>query len=270
MTSGVKENLIDMKKVLTLFMLTATLSASAQQVLTLERCRELALANNKQLGVARVKQEMAANTRKAVRTKYLPKVDAVAGYEFFSREISLLNNDQKTTLANLGTTAVTGLSGNISTVVTALVQQGMISPEMAQKIGDMVNLFGPQAAQMGNQLGQRVNDAFRTDTRNMFAASVMLRQPIFMGGAITAANRMAEIGEQFVANEEQNMVETTLKNIDDVYWTVVSLRQKQKLANSYRDLVQQLNDDVHKMIDEGIATRATGLQVDVRVNEADM
>ncbi|MBQ2497535.1 MAG: TolC family protein, partial [Prevotella sp.] len=95
-----------MKKVLTLFMLTATLSASAQQVLTLERCRELALANNKQLGVARVKQEMAANTRKAVRTKYLPKVDAVAGYEFFSREISLLNNDQKTTLANLGTTAV--------------------------------------------------------------------------------------------------------------------------------------------------------------------
>ena len=154
MTSGVKENLMDMKKVLTLFMLTATLSASAQQVLTLERCRELALANNKQLGVARVKQEMAANTRKAVRTKYLPKVDAVAGYEFFSREISLLNNDQKTTLANLGTTAVTGLSGNISTVVTALVQQGMISPEMAQKIGDMVNLFGPQAAQMGNQLGQ--------------------------------------------------------------------------------------------------------------------
>lgn len=270
MTSGVKENLIDMKKVLTLFMLTATLSASAQQVLTLERCRELALANNKQLGVARVKQEMAANTRKAVRTKYLPKVDAVAGYEFFSREISLLNNDQKTALTNLGTTAVTGLSGNISTVVTALVQQGMISPEMAQKIGDMVNLFGPQAAQMGNQLGQRVNDAFRTDTRNMFAASVMLRQPIFMGGAITAANRMAEIGEQFVANEEQNMVETTLKNIDDVYWTVVSLRQKQKLANSYRDLVQQLNDDVHKMIDEGIATRATGLQVDVRVNEADM
>jgi outer membrane protein TolC len=66
------------------------------------------------------------------------------------------------------------------------------------------------------------------------------------------------------------MVQNTLKSIDDIYWTVVSLKQKQKLANSYRDLVQKLDDDVHKMISEGVATRATGLKVDVSVNEADM
>ena len=251
-------------------MLTATLTSMAQQVLTLERCRELALANNKQLGVARVKQEMAANMRKAVRTKYLPKVDAVGGYEFFSREISLLNNDQKTLFANLGTATMGTLNQNITEVLTNLVQHGVISPEFAQQMGSIAEKIGAPAAELGNQFGQKINDAFKTDTRNMFAASVMLRQPIYMGGAITAANRMADINEQLVANEEQNMVETTLKNIDDVYWTVVSLRQKQKLANSYRDLVQQLNEDVHKMIDEGIATRATGLQVDVRVNEADM
>ena len=259
-----------MRKVLTLFMLTATLTSMAQQVLTLEKCRELALANNKQLGVARVKKEMAENTRKAVRTKYLPKVDAVGGYEFFSREISLLNNDQKTLFANLGTTMMGNLGKNVSEVLTNLVQHGMISPEFAQQMGTIAEKMGAPAAELGNQFGQKIVDAFKTDTRNMFAVSVMLRQPIYMGGAITAANRMADIHEQLVAHEEEGMVETTLKNIDDVYWTVVSLRQKQKLANSYRDLVQQLNDDVHKMIDEGVATRATGLQVDVKVNEADM
>lgn len=259
-----------MRKVLTLFILTATLSASAQQVLTLERCRELALANNKQLGVARVKQEMAENVRKSMRTKYLPKVDAVGGYEFFSREISLLSNDQKTVFANLGSSAMSHLGGNVSAALTDLVQKGVISPDMAQQMGAIVNKIGQPVAEIGNLLGQKINDALRTDTRNVFTASVMVRQPIYMGGAITAANRMADIGEQLVANEEQGMVEATLKNIDDVYWTVVSLRQKQKLANSYRDLVQQLNDDVHKMIGEGVATRATGLQVDVKVNEADM
>ena len=259
-----------MRKVLTLFMLTATLTSMAQQVLTLEKCRELALANNKQLGVARVKKEMAENTRKAVRTKYLPKVDAVGGYEFFSREISLLNDEQKMLFGNLGTTMMGNLGQNVSEVLTNLVQHGMISPEFAQQMGTIAEKMGAPAAELGNQFGQKINDAFKTDTRNMFAASVMLRQPIYMGGAITAANRMADIHEQLVAHEEEGMVETTLKNIDDVYWTVVSLRQKQKLANSYRDLVQQLNDDVHKMIDEGVATRATGLQVDVKVNEADM
>ncbi len=253
-----------------LFMLMATLTAGAQQVLSLEECRQLALQNNKQLGVTRVKQEMALNLRKAARTNYLPKVDVIGGYEFFSREISILNKDQKNTFANLGTTAMTGVGEHLSSTLTSLVQQGLIKPEMAQQLGALMGQMGQPIAQLGNQIGEKINDAFKTDSRNMFAASVMLRQPIYMGGAITAANRMAEINQELAANEEQGMVQNTLKSIDDIYWTVVSLKQKQKLANSYRDLVQKLDDDVHKMISEGVATRATGLKVDVSVNEADM
>ena len=248
----------------------ATLTAGAQQVLSLEECRQLALQNNKQLGVTRVKQEMALNLRKAARTNYLPKVDVIGGYEFFSREISILNKDQKNTFANLGTTAMTGVGEHLSSTLTSLVQQGLIKPEMAQQLGALMGQMGQPIAQLGNQIGEKINDAFKTDSRNMFAASVMLRQPIYMGGAITAANRMAEINQELAANEEQGMVQNTLKSIDDIYWTVVSLKQKQKLANSYRDLVQKLDDDVHKMISEGVATRATGLKVDVSVNEADM
>ena len=248
----------------------ATLTAGAQQVLSLEECRQLALQNNKQLGVTRVKQEMALNLRKAARTNYLPKVDVIGGYEFFSREISILNKDQKNTFANLGTTAMTGVGEHLSSTLTSLVQQGLIKPEMAQQLGALMGQMGQPIAQLGNQIGEKINDAFKTDSRNMFAASVMLRQPIYMGGAITAANRMAEINQELAANEEQGMVQNTLKSIDDIYWTVVSLKQKQKLANSYRDLVQKLDDDVHKMIREGVATRATGLKVDVSVNEADM
>ena len=251
-------------------MLMATLTAGAQQVLSLEECRQLALQNNKQLGVTRVKQEMALNLRKAARTNYLPKVDVIGGYEFFSREISILNKDQKNTFANLGTTAMTGVGEHLSSTLTSLVQQGLIKPEMAQQLGALMGQMGQPIAQLGNQIGEKINDAFKTDSRNMFAASVMLRQPIYMGGAITAANRMAEINQELAANEEQGMVQNTLKSIDDIYWTVVSLKQKQKLANSYRDLVQKLDDDVHKMISEGVATRATGLKVDVSVNEADM
>lgn len=259
-----------MRKVLTLFMLTATLTAAAQKVLSLEECRAMALSNNKQLRVALVKQDVAANLRKAARTKYLPKVDAVGAYEYNSREISLLSKDQKTAFANLGTNAMSGLGENMSSMLTGLVQQGLVTPEMAQQMGAVLGQIGQPVAQYGNQIGQKINDAFKTDTKNIFAASVMLRQPVYMGGAITAANRMAEINQELVANEEEGMTQSTLKHIDDVYWTVVSLRQKQKLANSYRDLVQKLNEDVHKMIDEGVATRATGLQVDVKVNEADM
>jgi outer membrane protein TolC len=62
----------------------------------------------------------------------------------------------------------------------------------------------------------------------------------------------------------------TLYQIDQAYWQVVSLRHKQKLAQGYLDLVKKLDDDVQKMIREGVATRSDGLSVSVKVNEAEM
>ena len=62
----------------------------------------------------------------------------------------------------------------------------------------------------------------------------------------------------------------TLHDIDQAYWTVVSVKHKKRLAESYLEVVKKLDDDVKKMIREGVATRADGLKVDVKVNEAEM
>ena len=98
----------------------------------------------------------------------------------------------------------------------------------------------------------------------------MVRQPVYMGGAIQAANKMADISKQMAANEVDLKTQSTLYDIDQAYWLVVSLRQKESLSRSYRELVGRLSDDVHKMIKQGVATKADGLRVDVKVNEADM
>ena len=91
-----------------------------------------------------------------------------------------------------------------------------------------------------------------------------------MGGAITALNRMAELNERVAENDANAKRQATLYNVDQAYWMVVSLKQKQQLANSYLALVQKLSGDVQKMFQEGVATKADGLKVDVRVNEAEM
>ena len=242
----------------------------AQRILNLDSCRSLALQNNKQLSVARVKQDMAANTQRAARTKFLPKVDALGGYEYFSKEVSLLNNSQKANLTNLGTNFATGIGGNITSVITDLAQQGIISPQLAQQMGNMAGNMGQTLTQVGNKVGQDIKDAFRTNTHNIWAGSIMLRQPIYMGGAITAANRMADINTELVANELEGVQQATIYSVDNTYWTIVSLRHKLRLALSFRDLIKKLDNDVHKMIDEGVATRSDGLKVDVRLNEAEM
>ena len=45
---------------------------------------------------------------------------------------------------------------------------------------------------------------------------------------------------------------------------------KRRLASSYLDLLKKLDSDVKKLIREGIATKAEGLHVAVKVNEAEM
>ena len=260
-----------MRKVTVFCLLAAAvLPCSAQRVLTLDSCRAMAMRNNKQLAVSRLKQEVALNNKKAIRTKYLPKVDVAGGYEWMSKEISLLSDEQKEALSNLGTNLATSMGGNMTQIITGMAQNGLITPQQAQGIGQLAAQFMGPLGESLNTLGTGLKDALRTDNRNMLGLSVMVRQPVYLGGAITAANRIADINEQMMAHSADNIVQNTLYNVDKTYWLVVSLKQKNKLAKGFLDLVTKLDSDVQKLIREGFATRADGLKVSVKVNEAEM
>ena len=257
-------------KLLILALTTLATSAQAQQTLTLDSCRAMALRNNKTLSASRLQLDMARYNKKAAKTKYLPHISALGGYELTSREISLLSKDQKSALANAGTNTTGALHNDIAGALTNLAQQGILTPEQASNLGGMFGQVGSKIGEAVNHVGQNIVDAFRTDTRQMYALSVMLTQPVYMGGAIIAANRMAAIGEEMAQNNIEASTQNTLHSIDQAYWTVVSVHHKKQLAESYLAIVKKLDDDVSKMIREGVATRADGLKVDVKVNEAEM
>lgn len=262
------------------------------ETLSLDSCRARALRNNKQLSIAKVRKDIATNTRKSVRTKYLPHVDLAGGYTYSSRSISMLSDEQQAALSSMGTVGMQGLKSFIGSqfspsdiatgktimtnILTKMTMGGLISPTeaaalqaMGAKLGGLAGV-GDILASKIDAAGQSIVDAFNTNTHHIFMASAMLTQPIYMGGAITAANNMADIGEKMSETNIEKTEQDVIYNTDNAYWMVVSLKQKQKLAESYLELVKKLNADVHKMIDEGVATKADGLKVDVAVNEAEM
>lgn len=251
-------------------LLGSSLCVQAQEMYSLQKCRELALQNNRQLKISNMTVDVAENTRKAAKTKYLPRVDALAGYQHFSREISLLSDDQKNTLSNLGTNTFGQLGGQIVQNLSSLAQQGVLSPQVAQQLGQLLSNVSTPLTQAGNNIGQSINDAFRSNTKNVYAGGIVVNQPIYMGGAIKAANDMAAIGEQVAQNNISLKRQLVLYGVDNAYWLAISLKKKEALAIRYRDLAQKLNEDVKKMIREGVATRADGLKVEVAVNTADM
>ena len=248
--------------------------ATAQRMLNLDSCRALALRNNKQLQVSNVKQDVAANLRHSARTKYLPHVSAVGSYVHTTREVSVLSDGIKGMLPNLGTSIASGLGNEMGNMIGSLPTQTLatlgqlgLSPEA---LSQLTQPAMQDISASGNALGQEIVDAFRTDTRNIWAGSVMLTQPIFMGGGIIALNKMADIGEDLMRNQSDLQLQSTIYTVDQAYWQVVSLRHKKKLAEAYLELVKKLDTDVSKMIDEGVATRSEGLSVKVKVNEAEM
>lgn len=205
------------------------------------------------MGVARAKLELAKNVRKSARTKYLPHVNAFGGYMYVSKEFSLLNDDQKVELQNLGSSSM-GAIGQIMPDITQTLSQ--------EQIGALTNML--------NATGLSLVDALHTDTRNLFAATLQVTQPLFMGGSIIAMNKMADIAEDIACNTADAQKQMTLYNIDKAYWNVVSLKHKKELAESFLKLVKKLDSDISKMIREGVATKADGLKVGVKVNEAEM
>ncbi len=230
------------KTLLFVFALFTIYVVKAQDNLLLgvEDCRSLAVQNNKSLRISAEKSRAAEYERKAAFTKYLPRISATGTYMYSSREISLLSDDQKSGLENLGSLVASK------------------APEFS-KYADALNGVGSGLA-----------DAFHTDTRSMGAVGVMLTQPVYMGGKIAAYNKITGYAEQ-AAKEQHNLaMQNVILEVDETYWNIVSLCARKDLAESYLKLVKKLDDDVQKLIAEGLATKADGLSVKVKVNEAEV
>lgn len=224
-----------MKKYIATF-LTALLVSSVPgmgetRTLSLEDCRALAIDNNKELRMADLHRQSAYYQRKAAFTKYLPKISASGMYMRTSDEISLLSDEQKNTLSHLG---------------------------------DVIPMQGLPL----DALGQKLTDALRTDTRNMTAAAVMLTQPIYMGGKIRAYNKITGYAERIAGDQTDLQLQNLIVEVDETYWKIVELNSKKELAEGYIKLISTLDDDVTQLIAEGFATKADGLSVKVKLNEA--
>ena len=252
-----------MKKLFLLtILLHLTFIVKAQTSLSLDSCRALALTNNKDLLISNEKINAAHYQRKAAFTNYLPNFSATGAYMRNQKEFSLLNNDQKATLSGLGT----NLAGPIQQAATEIVTA---HPELKPLIASLSGKLGAALPAL-DQAGNSLVDALRTDTRNVYAGAITLTQPLYMGGKIRAYNKITKYAEELAQEQHHGGMQEVIMSTDQAYWQVISLVNKKKLAEGYLKLLQQLDGDVEKMINEGVATKADGLSVRVKVNEAEM
>ena len=291
-----------MKK-LTLFLLLALgmVNARAQenvyngQSLTLEDCREMAIARSKELEQARIQVKMADYDRKIALANYFPNISAKGAYLYNNRDIALVNAEQSARLQNAGTLiqgqmneAVSGawqqMSGAMAAKMTELMQANpamaleyMVSPMWKNVLGmlqgvDPASLAGmmPNIADPVNAIGQDIDKALHPNLHHILVGAVTVQQPVFVGGKIIYSNQMAALAQDLAASKYDMKYADVVLDVDQAYWQIVSIAEKLRLAQAYADLLHQMEHDVQLSIESGVATESDALQVKVKANEADM
>ena len=239
-----------MRNIIFIILCTISMGVSAQ-VVSLDSCRSMALRNNMEIKQTALGIEKAGYQRKEAAAAYLPQFDLTAGYIYNSRKVSLVKEDQM----------LPTKSFNLQT--GAYDYNLVIDPRTGAPL-QVNGQYVPSTIALLPKSGLTYN------IHNLMGGALTVTQPIYMGGKITAMNQITELAQQLAWEMNESKIEDVIYNVDAAYWQVVSLCAKQKLARSYVDLVQKLDDDVKAMVNEGVATRANQLAVDVKLNEANV
>lgn len=238
-----------MKNIITIFLACCT-SLGVFADVNLDSCRNMALRNNKLIRMAQENLKGASTLKQAARTAYLPGIDFTGTYMYNQRIINLLGEN-----AMLPTMSFDPSSMSYQlNVVKGPDGKPVTNPETGSFIPSEVAVIPKEAMSF--------------DVHNVFAGAFTLTQPVYMGGQIRALNQIAGFGEKIAAATSNNVAQEIIYSVDEAYWTVVSLKEKKKLAESFVALTDSLCYNVKTMLNEGVATKSDLLSVEVRVNEA--
>lgn len=188
--------------------------------------------------------------KQAAFSAYLPGIDFTGSYFYNQRIISLLGEDAKLPTMSFDPSTMSYQYN----LVKGPDGKPVTNPETGGYIPSEIAVIPKEAMQF--------------DVHNVFAGAFTLTQPVYMGGQIRALNQMAGFGEKIAAAMSNNVAQEIIYSVDEAYWTVVSLKQKKALAESFVSLTDSLCFNVKSMLDEGVATKSDLLSVEVRNNEA--
>lgn len=243
--------------------------AGAQQVLTLDECRQMAVENNNSLKTAEQKIKVAGYDRNIALANYFPKITATGTYMYTSRDWKLIDDDKAAEIQNAGTTLQNDVTNKMMQIMSDKdVMTKYMTDAAFKKLID--GLQTTDIATPINAIGQHITEALTLDMHNLCGAVVSVQQPVFMGGKIVASNQMAKYAEELAKSQYDAEHAQVLADIEQAYWQIVSIAAKKNLAENYADLLRQMGKDVDALVAEGFATPSDALTIKVKMNEAEM
>ncbi len=216
-----------MKYYISIICLLVGYSGMAQQKVSLQESRQMALDYNKTLKVAKLKHHEAESQKKEARTAYLPKIDGSAS--------------------------------------------ALYLPSM-----DDINIPGFELSVVdgtGNATNQVVGFpgmTIGTEKMRYYNGQVAMNVPIYLGGKIRFANKMADKGVEIAEQAYQLQSDEVIYNTDNAYWSLVAFKEQLTVAYKYFEMLDSLEQQMKDMYELGLTPKSEQLIVTVQKNEAQL
>jgi outer membrane protein TolC len=98
-------------------------------------------------------------------------------------------------------------------------------------------------------------------------ASIDVTMPLYAGGRIQNGNKLAALGEEVSRGQKAQTTTEVLVRTEELYWLLMSLKEKEKTLRSYGTMVDTLYRDVNNYTLAGLAQRNDLLKVQLKQNE---
>lgn len=211
------------------------------QPLSLDSCITMALANNREVKAAGMQARQYRHTEKAYFANFFPNIKG---------SVRDLWSDAD---GFIGKTF--DIAGVLKTA-PAEVQQMLATkfPELVQAIMGL----DPVSIGVDWKVG------------NLFQADLSVEQPLYMGGKVSAAYKMAKLGHRMAEYNVQLTEDEVIVATHQAYALLLHATQMQQVAQHYDSLLAKLMTDVTNAKKHGLRSNNDVLKVKVKKGESEL
>lgn len=127
--------------------------------------------------------------------------------------------------------------------------------------------FSGSATAVYSAPDSKIGDMMTMQMRGAYMAGISLTQPVYTGGKITAANRIARSAEEISGQQLRATAMDVRAEAEKSYWTYVAVLSKVDMTRSYLDMIDSIHNVTASSVELGMAAPQVLLRVKTRQSE---
>ena len=101
----------------------------------------------------------------------------------------------------------------------------------------------------------------------MYLAGIQIVEPLYAGGQITAANRLAKLGKECQQEQQRKTRMQVIADVDKAYFNLISVHSKVQMLEAIKKQIEEIGNKVSISVDAELATNNDLLRVQTKRSE---